>query len=65
VLASKGRVSIRAVKRCIDQGVNVDLRTACTMEANHFGLCMASPDGKEGMTAFLEKRKPQFKGELD
>ena len=65
VLASKGRVSIRAVKRCVDQGFNLDLRSACEMEANYFALCKTSPDGKEGMSAFLEKRKPQFKGELD
>ncbi len=64
VLASKGRVSIRAVKRCIDQGFSLDLRSACALEANYFGLCKASPDGKEGMSAFLEKRKPEFKGEL-
>ncbi|MCP4669202.1 MAG: enoyl-CoA hydratase/isomerase family protein [Deltaproteobacteria bacterium] len=64
VLASKGRVSIRAVKRCIDQGFNQDLRSACAMEANYFGLCKASPDADEGMSAFLEKRKPEFKGEL-
>jgi enoyl-CoA hydratase len=35
------------------------------MESDAFGLCMASPDGKEGFTAFLEKRKPDFKGGLD
>jgi len=61
-LASKGRVSITAVKRCIDQGFNQDLRSACAMEANYFGLCKVSPDATEGMNAFLEKRKPEFKG---
>lgn len=65
LLASKGKVSIRAVKRCVDQGFSLDLRAACDMEANYFGLCTASPDAKEGMSAFLEKRKPQFKGELE
>ena len=63
-LASKGKVSMRAVKRCIDRGFDVDMRSGCYMEADAFGLCMASPDGKEGMAAFLEKRKPEFKGEL-
>jgi enoyl-CoA hydratase len=64
LIASKGRVSLRAVKQCIDRGFESDLRRGCQMEADVFGLCMASPDGKEGMGAFLEKRKPEFKGEL-
>ena len=64
VLASKGRFSLMAVKRCIDRGYDLDLRAACAVETDQFGLCMASPDGREGMTAFLEKRKPDFKGGL-
>jgi enoyl-CoA hydratase len=64
LIASKGRVSARAVKQCIDRGFDTDLRRGCQMEADSFGLCMASPDAKEGMSAFLEKRKPEFKGEL-
>ncbi len=64
VIAGKGKVSMRAIKNTIDRGFDVDLRTGNFMEADAFGLCMSSPDGKEGMTAFLEKRKPDFKGEL-
>ncbi len=64
VLASKGKVSMRSVKRCIDRGLALDVHTGCYLEADAFGICMASPDGKEGMSAFLEKRKPEFKGEL-
>jgi enoyl-CoA hydratase len=65
IIASKGRVSLRAVKECIDRGYDTDLRRGCQMESDAFGLSVASPDAKEGMSAFLEKRKPDFKGELN
>lgn len=64
LLAAKGKVSLRAVKETIDRGYDQDLRTGCYMESDAFGICMASPDAKEGMGAFLEKRKAEFKGEL-
>jgi len=62
-IASMGKVSLKHVKDCIERGYDVDLKDGCYMESDAFGLCMASPDGKEGMSAFLEKRKPEFKGE--
>ena len=62
VLASK--VSLKAIKDCIERGYDVDLRDGCYMESDAFGMCMTSPDGKEGMSAFVEKRRPDFKGEL-
>jgi len=64
LMAGKGKVSLRAAKRCIDRGFDVDLTSGCYMEADAFALCKASPDANEGMGAFLEKRKPEFKGEL-
>jgi enoyl-CoA hydratase len=65
LIASKGKVSLRAVKECIDRGYDTDLRRGCQMESDAFGFCLTSPDAKEGMSAFLEKRKPDFKGELE
>ena len=65
VLASKGKVSLRAVKETIDRGYDQDLRTGCYLESEAFALCRNSEDAKEGMGAFLEKREPVFKGELE
>jgi enoyl-CoA hydratase len=61
-MASKGKASLRAAKQAINNGMNVDLATGCRIEMDAFSLCMASPDAKEGTAAFLEKRKPEFKG---
>jgi enoyl-CoA hydratase len=63
-LAAKGRVALRAIKQVIDRGCDVDLKTGCALEAEAFGVCFASQDAKEGVAAFLEKRKPDFKGTI-
>lgn len=64
-IAAKGRVSLRAAKQSVNRGLDADLASGCAIEIDSFALCMASPDGKEGTTAFLEKRKAEFKGRLD
>jgi enoyl-CoA hydratase len=64
MIAGKGKVALRAIKECIGRGLDVDLQTGCFMESEAFGLIAASPDQKEGMNAFLEKRAPQFKGDF-
>ncbi len=63
-IAEKGRVALRAVKHVIDDGFDIDLKAACALEADAFSICFASPDQKEGTTAFLEKRAPKFTGRL-
>ncbi len=63
-IAEKGRVALRAVKHVIDDGFDIDLKAACALEADAFSICFASPDQKEGTTAFLEKRAPKFTGKL-
>lgn len=62
-IASKGRVSMRACKELIHFGADMSLDHGLRLEAEAFSTCFASPDQKEGMTAFLEKRKADFKGE--
>jgi enoyl-CoA hydratase len=63
-MAAKGKVSLRAAKQAINGGLNADLATGLDIECDAFALCMASEDAKEGTTAFLEKRKAKFKGNL-
>lgn len=63
-IATKGKVSLRAAKQAINSGLNVDLATGCRIEVDAFAICMASQDGKEGTQAFIDKRKPEFKGTL-
>lgn len=63
-IVAKGRVSIRAAKQAVNNGLNVDLGTGLKIEQDAFSLCMASQDAEEGTRAFLEKRKPEFKGRL-
>lgn len=64
VIATKGKVALRAAKQAINAGLNADLATGLSIEQDAFSLCMASEDAKEGTQAFLEKRKPLFKGPL-
>jgi enoyl-CoA hydratase len=64
LMASKGRAALRAVKQAMNRGFDVDLRNGCAMEVDAFAIAFTSPDAKEGLTAFLEKRKPEFKGEI-
>ena len=62
-IASRGQVSVRLCKAAITRGMDVDINAALSLEADVFGLCFSTFDQKEGMAAFLEKRKPDFKGE--
>lgn len=65
LMASKGKAALRAAKQTINQGLEVDLTTALAIERDAFALCLASPDAKEGTSAFLEKRKAVFQGRLN
>ena len=60
-ILSKGPVSIRMVKACVNRGMQADIDTAGAFEADAFGLCFASGETKEGMKAFLEKRDAKFR----
>jgi len=64
-LATRSPNVLRSVKQVVDRGMDVDLRSGCALEVEAFGVCFASRDAREGVGAFLEKRKPEFKGNLE
>jgi enoyl-CoA hydratase len=59
-IASNGPIAVQLAKKTIDTGYDVALQEGCHIEAVSFGSCFATKDQKEGMTAFVEKRKPKF-----
>lgn len=59
---SKASVAVKLSLEAINHGLELTLEEGVQLEANLFGLCMSTEDAKEGTNAFLEKRKPQFKG---
>lgn len=61
-LAEKSPVAMKYALRAINQGLEVDLASGLKLEALCLGACFSSEDSKEGLNAFLEKRKPEFKG---
>ena len=56
-IMSKGSYAISLAKEAINTGLETDLASGLTLEADLFGLSFSTADKKEGMTAFLEKRK--------
>jgi enoyl-CoA hydratase len=59
-IATKSAVQTRSIKTLVNTGMNIDLPSACTLEIASFATGFATEDQKEGMTAFLSKRKPSF-----
>ncbi|MCP4631752.1 MAG: crotonase [candidate division Zixibacteria bacterium] len=62
-ILSKGPAAIASAKRCINFAANSDLDSGLKFEMIEFGAICATEDSKEGTSAFMEKRKAEFKGE--
>jgi enoyl-CoA hydratase/carnithine racemase len=62
-IAAMPPISIMQIKEIVNAGVNAPLETALMLERKAFQLQFATRDQKEGMRAFLEKRKPKFEGQ--
>ena len=56
-IAKNAPIAVRACKKAINDGLQVDMDAAVVIEEKLFGSCFESADQKEGMGAFLEKRK--------
>ena len=61
-IAEKGPVATRLAKESVDRAFESTLATGLEAERRALYLAFASEDAKEGLTAFTEKRKPEFKG---
>lgn len=61
-LASKAPIAIRYILDAVDRGLQMSFGEAEAFEATLFGLVASTDDMREGTKAFLEKRKPEFKG---
>jgi len=61
-LAAQPPVAARYIIEAVNRGLDLPLADAAAYEATLFGLVASTEDMREGTRAFLEKRKPQFKG---
>lgn len=63
VIASKGPVAVKLAKAAVNRAEESGLSEGLEYERQLFYLTFATKDKEEGMKAFLEKRRPEFRGE--
>lgn len=61
-IADKAPIALKMIKEAVNKAVDVPLQEGLDFERKSFYLLFASEDQKEGMKAFVEKRKADFKG---
>jgi enoyl-CoA hydratase/carnithine racemase len=62
VIAANAPVAVRYSLEAVNKGMETSQSEGFDLEASYFGLCAGTEDKKEGTSAFLEKRAPQFRG---
>lgn len=58
-ISANAPIAVRACKKAINDGLQVNMDEAIVIEEKLFGSCFETEDQKNGMTAFVEKRKPE------
>lgn len=61
-IAEKSPVALAMAKTAVKNAARMNIREGLDQEIDLFALCFSSEDKEEGVRAFLEKRKPEFKG---
>ena len=61
--SAKPAVAVRYILDAVRSGMRMSLADGCDHEASLFGLVAATDDMREGTRAFLEKRRPEFRGQ--
>ncbi|WP_394583851.1 enoyl-CoA hydratase-related protein [Cytobacillus firmus] len=61
-ISSQAPIAIRLIKEAVLKAVDTPLNEGMEFERKNFYLLFSTEDQKEGMNAFIEKRKPHFKG---
>lgn len=62
-ISKNGPLAVRYAKAAVNRALDIDLISGLEYEADQFALLFSTEDAKEGMGAFSEKRKPDFKGQ--
>ena len=61
-IAEKGPVAVRLAKETVNRAFDTTLEVGLDLERKAFNVVLSTEDAQEGLSAFLEKRKPGFKG---
>ena len=62
MIASNAPIAVKQSLEAVNKGMDTSQSEGFVLEASYFGLCAGTEDKKEGTSAFLEKRAPQFLG---